>query len=179
MPNNVINEVVFTGITPEQRDEILANVLNIKGNVDFTILLPPPLNCWQGGLDCKTEIKFPINWYSWHKLNWGTKWNAYDTVPVERDENDLRLIFQTAWSPPYGWFAALVNRFRLPFTVYWMSEGDIRTAYFDQFNPKGIDDHRIELWVQTEASCDKRKYLWEVLGYDEIFDDDDVANKDT
>lgn len=41
------------------------------------------------------------NWYAWNNNNWGTKWDA-DTNHAERDgDNEWRVHFSTAWSPPY------------------------------------------------------------------------------
>lgn len=37
------------------------------------------------------------DWYDWSCSNWGTKWNAYG---FECGEEDNRLVFDTAWSPP-------------------------------------------------------------------------------
>lgn len=34
-------------------------------------------------------------WYEWSTKNWGTKWNAYDCIPLE--EHPQALIFSTAW----------------------------------------------------------------------------------
>ena len=36
------------------------------------------------------------NWYDWHLLNWGTKWDCYDLIIFDDD----RIQFNTAWSTP-------------------------------------------------------------------------------
>lgn len=38
-----------------------------------------------------------VNWYDFHNIKWGTKWNASETC-----NNDLVFFFQTAWSTPMG-----------------------------------------------------------------------------
>ena len=35
MPNHVANEVIFRGLTPEKKTEILSKLINAKGDVDF------------------------------------------------------------------------------------------------------------------------------------------------
>ena len=35
------------------------------------------------------------DWYTWSIANWGTKWNAYDSIEV-----DDKIMFDTAWSTP-------------------------------------------------------------------------------
>lgn len=45
-------------------------------------------------------------WYKWAIANWGTKWNAYDTVEL----ND-GVQFDTAWSTPYPIILELSNQY--------------------------------------------------------------------
>jgi len=47
------------------------------------------------------------DWYSWSIANWGTKWNAYDTIQREDDS----IYFQTAWSTPYPVMLALSAKY--------------------------------------------------------------------
>lgn len=123
MPNHVVNELIWDGITPEQRSAILANAVNGEGKIDFTILLPVPLNAWMGSVGTNHEEAFKITALDWCRQHWGTKWNAYSQLPIEDEAGRLRLVFETAWRPPYGWLAALLNRFRLPFAHNWHDEG--------------------------------------------------------
>jgi len=39
-------------------------------------------------------------WYDWRLQNWDTKWDAYDVVITDDDEDQLEVEFNTAWSPP-------------------------------------------------------------------------------
>jgi hypothetical protein len=47
------------------------------------------------------------DWYSWSIANWGTKWNAYDSIQRE----DGSIYFQTAWSTPYPVMLALSAKY--------------------------------------------------------------------
>lgn len=59
------------------------------------------------------------SWYEWSNANWGTKWNAYDTV--RRSDTVVR--FDTAWSMPTEWFKKLVERFPdEEITIRWADE---------------------------------------------------------
>lgn len=166
MPNHVVNEIIFTGITPQQRDELLAVMLNAEGEVDFTVLLPPPLNIWNGGAGVIHEKTFPSTALDWARANWGTKWNAYSQLPVEVSEDRLRLVFETAWRPPYGWLVAVMNRCRVPFDHNWHDEGreygrvgrfEFGTAGFNAGEP---------LWSERDAEGDMQRHLhklqWDV-----------------
>ena len=50
------------------------------------------------------------NWYDWGLINWGCKWDAYETDVIE--ENHI-YAFCTAWSPPIPWFNNLAEVLRL------------------------------------------------------------------
>ena len=39
-------------------------------------------------------------WFDWRNQNWDTKWDAYDVVVTDDDEEQLEVEFSTAWSPP-------------------------------------------------------------------------------
>lgn len=48
------------------------------------------------------------NWYDWCIKNWGTKWDCSVMDMDEDDPEDVRIYFDTAWSPPtdfFKWFA--------------------------------------------------------------------------
>jgi hypothetical protein len=177
MPNHVVNEVIFRGITPEQRDDIMTNVLNAGGKIDFGILVPIPLNCWMGNVSEHHEKAFQNTALDWCRENWGTKWNAYGQVKTDRTDDGLHLIFETAWRPPYGWLCALFNRFKLPFDHNWMSEGD-SVGRCGKFDWAGMEDQtfRREPWSETDADPDMHRYLhklqWGVEAFDEDASDD-------
>lgn len=70
---------------------------------DFRKIVPPPDHP-----DYKQEPIGPdspewnseFNWYNWNISNWGTKWNANDTLITGKERNFLRVFFLTAWAPP-------------------------------------------------------------------------------
>jgi len=67
------------------------------------------------------------NWYLWRLQNWGTKWDigceaqngAYGLEPT-RNGNELSVSFDSAWSPPLGFYERLVT---LGF--------DVQASYFE------------------------------------------------
>ena len=50
-------------------------------------------------------------WYDWRRYNWGTKWDACDS---------LGYLFQTAWSAPIPWLRALAKK--CDFTLLYAEE---------------------------------------------------------
>ena len=57
------------------------------------------------------------NWYDWSYENWGTKWDVSD-VWLEDDGDSLQYSFDTAWCPPEGIHAFLVDKFP-DITISW------------------------------------------------------------
>ena len=48
------------------------------------------------------------DWYDWNRYNWGTKWDAKDTIVEQLDETNFNVRFNTAWSPPIDWFEKII-----------------------------------------------------------------------
>lgn len=49
------------------------------------------------------------DWFNWCVENWGTKWDACDPVTVCDEADCLSFEFDTAWSPPSGFYAKLAE----------------------------------------------------------------------
>lgn len=171
MPNHVVNEIIFTDITADQRRDILSSVLDADGNIDFEVLVPSPLNIWKGSVSVLHEKAFPGTHLDWARENWGTKWNAYQQKPIEAGTDSLRLVFSTAWRPPYGWIIALFNRFGLPFDHNWLDEG-AAVGRCGKFIPGNLDDRLAgQPWSERDATPDEHKRLhvlqWGVESFEE------------
>ena len=64
------------------------------------------------------------DWYNWSVDNWGTKWDACDSVTNNDTENELHLGFDTAWSPPTPWLQKVTEKYKLlKFTLEYTEEG--------------------------------------------------------
>jgi len=65
----------------------------------------------------------PNNWYAWNIDNWGTKWDASVSEVVHDGDNEWRVTFDTAWSPPYPVIAASAEQHpNLHFWLDWEEE---------------------------------------------------------
>lgn len=49
------------------------------------------------------------DWYDWRRENWGTKWNACDTII--NDPSEANIYFNTAWSAPLPVLDALSKKY--------------------------------------------------------------------
>jgi hypothetical protein len=177
MPNNVINEIIFHNVGPVAQGTILDKTLNQKGLVDFNILVPVPLNIWQGSVGDKEEKAFGRkDWYSWNIENWDTKWNAYgmgdDGNHVIRTEDSFTIVFQTASSPPRGWLVALFNAVKLPFDHNWLNEGAPFDGYIEKYFFSDYYAPSPE-WEQTVADKDMIRHLQILLYGSELEDEDE------
>lgn len=57
-----------------------------------------------------TEQKV-VGWYDWNNKNWGTKWNALEPNDVELQDNELTILFNTAWNPPVPVMEELIRKY--------------------------------------------------------------------
>lgn len=103
MPNHVTNIVTASA-------DVLNALMNDEGNATFTNLIPEPENVERGGcpMDAVNGVHADgtLCWYEWHIENWGTKWDAYDSVYTGD-----RLQFDTAWATPVKVWEALHAKF--------------------------------------------------------------------
>ena len=105
MPNNITHKLVI----PKSMSEEVLSVIAPDGQVSFATLIPEPPHLYHGNLNAEDERDFPINWNSWNCENWGTKWDAYHTE-ISHHDDKVEIRFQTAWSVPHPFMAALSNR---------------------------------------------------------------------
>lgn len=161
MPNHVTNKITFSA---DKAEEVFAAVV-VDGCLDFERLVPSPPNMYHGDLSSEDEKDFKVNWLDWSRINWGTKWGAYDgTCGVEGGKAWIK--FDTAWSPPYPVIAAFCNRFKIPF----------EHRYFDEApNFWGIEVWGTDTWQKKHVqriskrksdAADKKALAMELCGRD-------------
>jgi hypothetical protein len=112
MPNWTYNIIRASG-SKESLDAFLAKTTKVNNSAmydderlsfDFESIIPMPDNIFRGNIGnqekehCKAN-NIP-NWYDWSVENWGTKWNACDSVIERESDTFVRLMFSTAWSYP-------------------------------------------------------------------------------
>ena len=64
-------------------------------------------------------------WYDWCVLNWGTKWNSYETKEILVESSyQLNIEFTTAWSAPLPIYEKLDEMFPdAQIEAFWSDEG--------------------------------------------------------
>lgn len=114
------------------------------------------------------ETGYP-SWYEWSIKYWGTKWNAYETRRV----SPSLVKFQTAWSAPLLFFAALAERFPAEtLTLRWADE--------DFGNNVGVvtaSDGKVEGGKLTNDSADAHALALDLI-HDGVIPDDMVRADD-
>ena len=63
---------------------------------------------YQARMDENVRLYGAVDWYRWHIDNWGTKWDAKDTIVEQLDDQNFNVRFHTAWSPPIDWFEKII-----------------------------------------------------------------------
>jgi hypothetical protein len=171
MPNHILNEIIFRNVNSDIQEYILKKVLK-DGFIDFNVLVPAPLNIWQGNVGAKEKTAFKNKiWHDWNIENWGTKWNAYGQEDpgvknVARTEDTLTFVFQTAWSPPRLWICALINATQLPFEHNWLDQGS-NQGHTDKYFFSGERDCCFLNWEEGIAGDDLYRHLHILLwGYE-------------
>jgi hypothetical protein len=83
------------------------------------------------------------NWYDFCVDKWGTKWDVCGTV-IDSQKNSLLIEFESAWSPPLGFYTVMQD---LGFEVqaYYWEPGMAFAGRFDQngdefFEVKSLED---------------------------------------
>ena len=109
MPNHITNTLEIRVWHDEHKDSIDKVLKLLRGDgeqevIDFAAIVPQPGSLFTDNLGSKEREECARtgrpNWYDWQIENWGTKWNAYDESVVERDDHNVVIQFDTAWSPP-------------------------------------------------------------------------------
>jgi hypothetical protein len=156
MPNHVLNELVFHDLSGQEIDKIVSMVGTEGRPVDFSVLVPQPINIWKGGVGKRHKEIFNDNALNWNRRNWGTKWNAYGLSETKYnpimvgDDGTLIITFQTAWRPPMDWIIALYNSAKRAFVHNWLDEG-AEFGHTDQFICPPEKDWMAEEWVEGRA----------------------------
>jgi hypothetical protein len=170
MPIHVVNELIFNNADAATQARVLAAACGRDGKVDFEVLLPLPLNMWWGNVGSNHEKTFKRTALDWCVEHWGTKWNAYDHKPIEQTQDTLTLRFETAWSPPYPWLAAIFNGCKVSFDHNWLDEGAERGVH-GIFDFTQVDRITGQPWREEPASDDLHRHLhklhWGVEQFDE------------
>lgn len=122
MPNHIVNEIRLHGVSSDRAQEVASSDESV---IDFSKLLPLPLNFWPGSVGRKHEQAFPGTHLDAATKTWGTKWNAYalNDDSLRQDGSDTVLTFETAWAPPRGWVVAVFNTLKCDITHFWQDEG--------------------------------------------------------
>lgn len=67
------------------------------------------------------------NWYSWCVDHWGTKWDVRAEYParvaVAKDGHSARLTFDSAWSPPLGFYEYMEHEHGFKIDAYYFEGG--------------------------------------------------------
>ena len=111
--------------------------------------------------------------------DWGTKWDA-DNVYIDDLDESMTLSFNTAWSPPEQWFAALCKKYPdKEFKLEYDEPGMCFRGYFESDCEGGYinHDHSWQYDGNTYDECPKCKEDSMYTGNFDIDDPDKAVYK--
>lgn len=171
MPNHVSNRLTITGaFAPVRtiRDTCFTDNVDPDAiNMDFNAIIPTPAYIYQDNLvQGSSEQKNGRNWYDWNIENWGTKWNAYDTVilqdipdhpiPDYDGNHTLQAVFDTAWSPPTPVVRRLAHDF--PDTeIYHEYIDECWNFWGTATYAKGVETHTVDCGGMSPLDPDMKR----------------------
>lgn len=140
MPNWVDNDLRIYGSEEELR-KIKDFVTNEDGEFDFKKIIPPPDHPDYNDEPLSVIDKSPFNWYNWNWDNWGTKWNARESIVTGPEDGCLHAWFQTAWATPVPVTMALSKLFpSVRIEHRYIEEADFFCGYLHVIAGREMED---------------------------------------
>jgi len=127
---------------------------DVNNELLFSKSFPEPFK--ENEIDPSTDKEF--DWWNWRINNWGTKWEPSDPT-FDMDENQISYFFDTAWSPPEGWFKKVIKLY--PELDFYMTFEEPGMA----FKGEAEGDKGKFLYFKCEDMTDKE--MNEALGVEE------------
>lgn len=159
--SSIVTNAVICFLYHNERFDLIDKLFPYRKNID-TIISKKSAENLQDTLElgCKyfkiyEECGF-FSWYEWSCANWGTKWNAYDTILEEYDNNAI-IYFNTAWSGVPHLIEILCTQFPNISFEYKFADEDMGyncgegnsngegEFYFDYYSG---DDDAMELYIE-------------------------------
>jgi hypothetical protein len=181
MPNWCQNNLRVYGDTIEisefKKHSLTPADHNSPEDFDFTFegLYPTPAEF----TDEQSPDQLLPGWYEWRIDNWGTKWDAAETVILENSVDELCVSFETAWAPPTEWLKKVSLKFpNLNFVLDYIEEGQGFCGVLDISDGEIVDDYGDVQFVDSdgrEVFYDAESSCWKYFGtndcvYDESED---------
>jgi hypothetical protein len=111
--------------TGEERSDILDQLREASKPIEIPQLIP----CANGTEKNRKALikKYGTdNWYDWNVSNWGTKWDCSSSECGYQTDNEsyFSVNFDSAWSPPTGWFHKVAEMYpKLNFKLSYSETG--------------------------------------------------------
>jgi hypothetical protein len=143
MPNWCRNYVTITHTEKEMIDKIENAIKSEEGFMQSFYPMPEEL------VGTTAPSESGLDWYFWRTSNWGTKWDVDIDEHDRLGDTEIQLFFDSAWSPPSGFYQYIAEKFDyeidaefneegVGFIGYWNTEeGEESWEYYDIFEKHG------------------------------------------
>ena len=97
----------------------------------------------------------------WSVNNWGTKWDisSDDGEPTKQDDNSIMLSFNTAWSPPIGFYEKMTE-LGFDVTAFYLEEGMGFVGKYS--NEDGDEEYTFDGSEDLEDIPDEVRTYWDL-----------------
>ena len=185
MPNWNQNGVIFKHEDPEQIIRIAKAYKEDKLFSEFFPCPPELLVTEEIGENFNERVaareeanreKFGFaDWYEWSVNNWGTKWDisSDDSEPTKQDDNSIMLSFNTAWSPPVGFYEKMTE-LGFEVTAFYLEEG---MGFVGKYTSEdGDDEYNFDGSEDLEDIPDDIRTFWDLDTICDWRDDEDASD---
>lgn len=183
MPNWCNNDVKITGKLEYIKE--LEKACNEGKFFDFVKPMPEELNNLESPIrDAEVQARIletygVKDWYDWAVKNWGSKWEV-KCDSIQRIGNELRLSFDSAWSPPIGIYEELFAKDGKvdSITALYYEGGCNFCGKWEDGEDTHLDVSRVNLSSEVGQEIDvafnitEDRNMWLTVGYDVIISDE-------
>ena len=188
MPNWVNVKMTVSGEEAEVKNFFKKHI-GSDGDLDFNTIVPEPQTKDECPADCYVSANSFIasdslrpwfDWYKWHLMFWGCKWNASSTEVV-----DNTIYFDTPWNDPRPILVALTKMYpSLTFDYMWVEEqGAYDTGHIIVKNntpslvniPDEFSDEAYK--IMFEMWGNECEYLRDIDKQEYVFIDDELRDE--
>jgi hypothetical protein len=109
------------------------------------------------------------NWYDWCVNNWGCKWDIEDLVIIVQNDEELRIKYETPWSPNCQFIEYLRSEF--PDIYFDLKYYESGVGFSGQCTLSQNEYSDVEYpFIQVHFQFDENQNTWKFVDYEDGYD---------
>lgn len=164
MPNWCENVLEINVESLSDRETVKSLITNEEGEFSLNTTVPMPEGLYDVSVTSGVLGSGIPNWYDWSVQNWGTKWDVSGAEIVEVSDTELRITFDSAWSPIEAWVGTTSEVIPFAtFTLSYLEEGMDFSGAVRYRNGESIVE--VDYEGATYAAYTKMGFTAETIAY--------------